>query len=290
MTPIEEGDEICETDMEGMAFFGDEPSGEGNGEEVNPTTSEEKATTSSAIISEVKAEEKPEPPIDQPYDAAAGMKRIREMIRQKRARGEKPPHYPDVPWEKFDLKGEWLLIAQYGMQEVQDIFAEHKDDLGEMVGVKHGVNVQGAEPIAQPMRPLPLAKRGVVTEEVARMLRCGVIKPSVSPWSSPIVLIKKKDGGWRFCVDYRRVNDITKKDKHPLPRIDEMLTHLSRGKFFSSVDLNSGYWQIAMEEDSFEVTAFTVAEGHYEFVKMPFGLTNAPATFQRGNADDPGLS
>ena len=184
--------------------------------------------------------------------------------------------------KQSDLSEEDSLIARYGMEEVMQMFALHKDDLGEIQGVKHRVNVQGADPIAQPMRPVPLAKRGVITEEVARMLRCGVIQPSSSPWSSPIVLIKKKDGGWRFCVDYRRLNDLTKKDKHPLPRIDDMLDRLSQGKYFSSVDLNSGYWQIAMDEESYEATAFTVAEGYYEFVKMPFGLTNASASFQRG--------
>ena len=255
MTAVEDGDEIWETDMDGAGIFDDILSGECNGAEVNPTTSgvvdaTQLPTATKDILSGECDGAEVNPPTSggngttpvlktakdlpevEPYDAKAGMQRIREMIKQKRARGEKPPIYPDVPWEKFDLKGEELLIVQYGMQEVQDIFAEHKDDLGEMRGVKHGIDVQGSDPIAQPMRPMPMAKRGVVTEEVARMLKCGVIKPSVSPWSSPIVLIKKKDGGWRFCVDYRRVNDITKKDKHPLPRIDEMLNLLSRGKVF----------------------------------------------------------
>ena len=220
--------------------------------------------------------------IDRPYDAARGMRRIRAMIQKKRKRGAKVLEYTDVDWSKSDLTEEEVLITKYGMEEVVELFATHKDDFKDIVGVEHHIDVQGADPIAQPMRQVPLAKRGVITEEVNRMLRCGVIRPFTSPWSSPIVLIRKKDGGWRFCVDYQRLNDLTKKDKHPLPRIDDMLDRLSEGRFFSSVNLNSGYWQIAMAKDSYEPTVFTVTEGHYEFVKMPFGLTNAPATFQRG--------
>ena len=301
LSPIEEGDVIMPTNLDGEDIFkfcsGDESDG-GNEGTIGATLPPKKnvarvaagnASTSSTSPSTPATATKgttgatPYATIDRPYDAEQGMKRIRAMIKLKQQQRSKVPHYEGVDWAvQSDLSAEDSLIARYGMEEVMEMFALHKDDLGEIKGVKHQVDVQGSDPIAQPMRPVPLAKRGVITEEVARMLRCGVIQPSSSPWSSPIVLIKKKDGGWRFCVDYRRLNDLTKKDKHPLPRIDDMLDRLSEGKYFSSVDLNSGYWQIAMDEGSYEPTAFTVAEGHYEFVKMPFGLTNAPATFQRG--------
>ena len=302
LSPIEEGDVIMPTDLDGENVFSycsgveadekvcSEAMRSGEDARVASASGGEGIIGATPPAAPSAKETKPPDPnyqkyatIDKPYNAEEGMKRIRAMIKLKQQQRSKVPHYEGVDWAKqSDLSEEDSLIARYGMEEVMQMFALHKDDLGEIQGVKHRVNVQGADPIAQPMRPVPLAKRGVITEEVARMLRCGVIQPSSSPWSSPIVLIKKKDGGWRFCVDYRRLNDLTKKDKHPLPRIDDMLDRLSQGKYFSSVDLNSGYWQIAMDEESYEATAFTVAEGHYEFVKMPFGLTNAPATFQRG--------
>ena len=298
LAPIEEGDVIMPTTLDGEDVFNYCSEEEVNGGKESFKTPEDARVASASGVVGTTGAASPEPPvdkkvpngsgekyatIDRPYNAEEGMKRIRAMIKLKQQQRCKVPHYEGVDWTvQSDLSEEESIIARYGMEEVMQMFALHKDDLGEIKGVKHRVNVQGAEPIAQPMRPVPLAKRGVITEEVARMLRCGVIQPSSSPWSSPIVLIKKKDGGWRFCVDYRRLNDLTKKDKHPLPRIDDMLDRLSQGRYFSSVDLNSGYWQIAMDEESYEETAFTVAEGHYEFVKMPFGLTNAPATFQRG--------
>jgi hypothetical protein len=113
------------------------------------------------------------------------------------------------------------------------------------------------------------------------MVKKGTVRPSQSPWAAPVILVKKKDGTMRFCVDYRKLNVITKKDNYPLPRVDESLNALGGSKYFSSMDLASGYWQIDMAEGDKEKTAFITRDGLFEFNVMPFGLCNAPATFQR---------
>ena len=113
------------------------------------------------------------------------------------------------------------------------------------------------------------------------MLEQGVVQHSSSPWSSPIVMVKKKDGSWRFCVDYRKLNSVTHQDTYPLPRIDATLDSLSGAAYFTTLDLASGYWQVEVEEQDKEKTAFSTPQGHFEFNMMPFGLTNAPAAFQR---------
>ena len=128
---------------------------------------------------------------------------------------------------------------------------------------------------------LPVALKDVVDSQVETMLNQGVIQPSCSPWSSPVVMVQKKDGSWRFCIDFCRVNAVTQQDAYPLPRIDATLDSLAGSSLFTTLDLASGYWQVEVEPSDKEKTAFSTSKGHFEFNVMPFGLTNAPATFQR---------
>ena len=135
-------------------------------------------------------------------------------------------------------------------------------------------------PVRQPARRLPFGKRQIEQTEISKMLERGVIEPSKSGWSSSVVLFIKKDGSIRFCVDYRVLNDRTVKDAYPIPRVDDCLDALSGSKWYSSMDLNSGFWQVGMAPEDREKTAFTTSLGLFRRTVMPFGLTNSPSTFQ----------
>ena len=146
---------------------------------------------------------------------------------------------------------------------------------------EHPIDVQGAYPVRQRPYRVPETKRQQIRKEVEKMLLSNVIQPSSSPWSSPVLLLEKPNGEFRFCVDYRRLNAETKKDAYPLPRIDETLDALGNANWFTTLDLQSGFWQIPVKKSDIEKTAFATHHGHWEFRVMPFGLVNAPATFQR---------
>ena len=153
--------------------------------------------------------------------------------------------------------------------------------LGQTTVMEHSIDTGSASPIKQRPYRVPETKRKIIEEEVQKMLVADIIRPSKSPWSSPVVLVTKPDGTARFCVDYRKVNSVTKRDAYPIPRIDDTLDALGKAKFFTTLDLESGYWQIPMKEEDKEKTAFSTSQGHWEFQTMPFGVVNGPACFQR---------
>lgn len=140
-----------------------------------------------------------------------------------------------------------------------------------------------ARPIKLPPRRIPIHQKKIAEQEIDKMLREDVIDLSNSPWAAPIVLVKKRDGTTRFCVDYRKLNSVTKKDAYPLPWIDESLDTLSGAtcKYFCTLDLASGYWQVVMDEADKQMTAFATHKGLFQFKVLPFGLSNSPATFER---------
>lgn len=154
--------------------------------------------------------------------------------------------------------------------------------LGCTTMVEHKIVITEPEPIKQRAYRVSPVIQQRIDDEVKNMLNNDIIEPSASPWSSPVLLVPKKDGSYRFCVDYRKLNKITKKDAYPLPFISTILDKLRNARYLSSLDIKSAYWQVPVEKSSREYTAFTIpGRGLFHFKRMPFGLTNSPATWQR---------
>ena len=187
-----------------------------------------------------------------------------------------PPCQPPLPENLSPLQQQQLTEL---FKEYTDVFSQGDDDLGNTPLLEHGIETHGP-PLRQPYRRQNPAVRREEMTQVQQMLSSSVIRPSNSPWASPVVMVRKKDGSLRFCVDFRQLNAATVKDAHPLPRIDDLLDALHGAKWFSTLDLKSGYWQVPIAEQDKEKTAFRTSSGQlYEFNQVPFGLCNAPATF-----------
>ena len=178
---------------------------------------------------------------------------------------------PPVEQEKL-----FILLMEYS-----DVFALSNDSLGRTDVLQHEIHTGDAPPIRQHFRRVCPKKRQEMKTLLSEMLERDIIRSSSSPWASPVVLVTKKDGTSRFCIDYRKVNSVTRKDAYPLPRVDDLLDTLAGSQLFSTLDLISGYWQVEVCPGDKEKTAFCTSEGLYEFNVMPFGLCNGPATFQR---------
>ena len=164
------------------------------------------------------------------------------------------------------------------LEEFSDIL---RNEPGHTTLVEHGIHSGTARPVKlQPYR-LPQVYREVVKEELRAMEESGIIEPSTSSWGAPVVLVKKKDGSMRFCVDYRRLNELSESDAYPMPRVDDLIDQLGGAKYLTTLDLTRGYWQVPVEQASKEKTAFVTPYGLFQFRMMPFGLNGAPATFQR---------
>jgi hypothetical protein len=153
----------------------------------------------------------------------------------------------------------------------KNLFRKKLNTPGQANNVTHYIDTGNFQPISSVPYRCGEKEKEALNKQLNEMLDQGAVVPSKSPWSFPVVLVKKKDGSLRFCVDYRKLNNITKKDAYPLPRIDDSLNALGGAKYFSTFDMTSGYWQIRMHEESREKTAFICHQGLFEFKVMPFG-------------------
>ena len=196
---------------------------------------------------------------------------------------ELPEYLEDI------VRGSHTSLGDSGRQSLRNLLYKYKHVFpapgepvtGRSKSVQHEIEIKDARPVR--CGPRRLAPAGLRREQdcVREMLSGGQIEPSDSTWASPVVLVMKKDGSTRFCVDYRRLNSLTVKDAHPLPRIDDSLRLLGNQQWFSSMDLASGYWQVAMSPEAKKKAAFVTNEGLFQFRVMLIGLCNAPATFER---------
>ena len=182
--------------------------------------------------------------------------------------------WPDLNPEQVD-RGKRLL-GSYA-----DVFSQSETDLGCTAELQHEIPLTDDVPVRQRYRRLPPSQYEQVRTHIQGLLEGGVIRPSTSPYASPIVLVQKKSGEMRMCVDYRQLNAKTRRDAYPLPRIEETLDALGGARYFSTLDLASGYNQVPVAEDDRAKTAFCTPFGLFEYNRMPFGLCNAPGTFQR---------
>ncbi|XP_075775938.1 uncharacterized protein LOC142826874 [Pelodiscus sinensis] len=188
----------------------------------------------------------------------------------------------EVTWAASPMGRELNHTQQAQLRAVlQQAAASLTSRPGRTTRACHEITTEPGSRVRDPVRPIPRKLWDTVQKELQDMLRWGVVEKSRSEWRSPIVLVPKKDGAVRFCIDFRKLNAVSKFDAYPMPRVDELLERLGRAEYLSTIDLTKGYWQIPLTPAAREKTAFATPFGLFQFVTMPFGLHGAAATFQR---------
>ncbi|GJR45670.1 putative reverse transcriptase domain-containing protein [Tanacetum coccineum] len=200
--------------------------------------------------------------------------------------------------QKYLLKGSHVFLAHVTVKKTEDkskekqledvpvvkdfpeVFPEDLPGLPPVRQVEFHIDlVPGAAPVARAPYRLAPSEMKELSDQLQELSDKGFIRPSSSPWGAPVLFVKKKDGSFRMCIDYRELNKLTVKNRYPLPRIDDLFDQLQGSSVYSKIDLRSGYHQLRVREEDIPKTAFRTRYGHYEFQVMPFGLTNAPAVF-----------
>ena len=184
-------------------------------------------------------------------------------------------------WEEFEFaddldEGQKSKINAL-LYKYSNVFSIHKKDVGMIEGHEHSIEVEDNKPIKLNAHRTSMKQREIISGEIKELLNAGLIEKSRSPYSAPVIVVPKKDGGYRLVIDYRRLNKITKKDSYPIPRISDNLDSISNAKFFSTMDLNSGFYNLKMNPKDKEKTAFTTGQGLYQWVRMPMGLSTGRA-------------